>query len=285
MADLSSHPTRILMFVAFLLTAEMAGRIGSEQTGSAPGRMKLYEGEYMVTGGGEDETATSSNLPVNSFRETWTMWRAENGYFEVEGDRVYESADSVFHNSKFSARLSPTKRLLSVTDYGKLRFQKDSGPLTCDFHAMDVHCTSNAKDPSDSVDVRLPLDHPAGLFTPLSPLSWSSVTRGMTMNSSELKQVQMISIREVSARDPVALEVFDGAVRYIHSEDFTTAGRTWRADRFEVKLPLHPKSTVWTSPEGILLAVSFGGGEGEGLRLQTFRSLVSPEMLTTSDKR
>jgi hypothetical protein len=41
---------------------------------------------------------------------------------------------------------------------------------------------------------------------------------------------------------------------YLGQEGLLLADHKWRADKFELKVPLHAPFLLWTSPEGLLLA-------------------------------
>ena len=48
--------------------------------------------------------------------------------------------------------------------------------------------------------------------------------------------------------------ILSGHLKYLGSEELTLADHKWRADKFELKVPLHAPFLLWTSPEGLLLA-------------------------------
>jgi len=53
-------------------------------------RVKVAEGEYRVIEEG-DLGVGPMETEIFHFRESWTLWRGQNGEYEVEGDRSYES--------------------------------------------------------------------------------------------------------------------------------------------------------------------------------------------------
>ena len=65
--------------------------------------------------------------------------------------------------------------------------------------------------------------------------------------------VDMITIDERSQQDPVLATVLEGRLRYLGQEPITVAGRRWRAEKFELHVPLHAPSMIWTSQQGLLL--------------------------------
>lgn len=82
-------------------------------------------------------------------------------------------------------------------------------------------------------------------------------------------------VEEASRADPVLATILSGDMKYIGQEDLFLAGRKWRADKFELKVPLHAPFVVWTSPEGLLLAFARENNNktlfGAGMQLVSFR--------------
>jgi hypothetical protein len=71
----------------------------------------------------------------------------------------------------------------------------------------------------------------------------------------------------------VFVSTLDGNLKYLAEEEITLAGEKWRADKFELKVPLHPAFIIWTSPEGLLLRFapeSESTQTAEGLQLVRF---------------
>ena len=94
-----------------------------------------------------------------------------------------------------------------------------------------------------------------GFLWPISPFSLNGITRGAGRNVNEVVPVQLVEILEESAEHPVSPLVFDGQLRYLGQYDFKIARKKWRADKFELDVPLHPGYVIWTSAEGILLSL------------------------------
>ena len=76
------------------------------------------------------------------------------------------------HDNRFIATLSHDLRLLELKEFARLKFRRDSGPLTCRFPAEELRCDSGAKDPRHGVDVKVSMDLPYGVIWPLSAFLW-----------------------------------------------------------------------------------------------------------------
>jgi hypothetical protein len=46
-------------------------------------------------------------------------------------------------------------------------------------------------------------------------------------------------VEEASRADPVLATILSGDMKYIGHDELLLAGRKWRADKFELKVPLH----------------------------------------------
>jgi len=47
--------------------------------------------------------------------------------------------------------------------------------------------------------------------------------------------------------------LFEGNLVFLGREEIRVAGARWPADKFELKVPMHPPFLIWTSPQGLLL--------------------------------
>ena len=237
-------------------------------------RVRVAAGEYQILQGANAAGIGSYAPGVYSFRESWTLWRLTDGSFDVEGEREYESPKDDLHSNRFSVHLSPDFRTLGVKEFRKLRWKPDSGPLSCEFHPAEMICTSSAKDPSQSVDLNVPMKDAYGFLWPISAFSLSNITRRAAKIHDKLTPVQLVTVEEPSPRNPVFVSTLDGNLKYLAEDEITLAGRRWRADKFELKVPLHPAFIIWTSPEGILLRFapeSKSTQAAEGLQLVHFQ--------------
>ncbi|MGA7854244.1 MAG: hypothetical protein WCA15_13035 [Candidatus Acidiferrales bacterium] len=190
---------------------------------------------------------------VFDFKESWTLWREPHGDLEVVGQRDYASPSDVPHSDKFTVHLSSDFRVISLREFRKLRWSPDSGPLDCQFLTGRLACTSNAADPQKNVTLDLPLQDAYGFLWPISAFSLSHITRFVSHTRGSVIPVQMLSLEETSAEDPVNASVLEGHLAYWGHETITAAGRKWSADKFTLTLPLHAPFLIWTSPAGLLL--------------------------------
>lgn len=222
----------------------------TEVPSSNVSRICVAEGEYEIT----TENGIGPFTPaVYGFRESWTLWRLPDGSFEVTGARNYRSPSTDPHNNEFDVRLTPDFKMRNLTEFRKLEWRSDSGPITCDFFPRKIYCTSNAKH-SDNVTLDLPMDNAFGFLWPISAFSLGSITRAASHDPGTLTPVDLIRVEEASVSDPIMATVLSGHLKYLGQEQLQLAGRTWQADKFELKVPLHAAFSLWTSPEGLLLA-------------------------------
>jgi hypothetical protein len=237
-------------------------------------RVRVTAGEYQVLQGANAAGIGSYAPGVYNFRESWTLWRLADGSFDVEGEREYESPKDELHSNRFSVHLSPDFRTLGVKEFRKLHWRPDSGPLSCEFQPTEMICTSSAKDPSQSVNLNVPMNDAYGFLWPISAFSLSNITRRTAKIHDKLTPVQLVTVEEPSPRNPVFVSTLDGNLKYLTEEEITLAGKKWRADKFELKVPLHPAFIIWTSPEGLLLRFapeSKSTQAAEGLQLVHFQ--------------
>jgi hypothetical protein len=225
----------------------------SRKAENAAYRAKLAEGEYAVTARSNEGGVGPFDPQVFDFRESWTLWRPKSGGYEADGAREFSSPKDEFHRDRFWLRLTRDWRLQTIKEFAKLRWRSDSGPLVCDLEVAVLHCTSNAKDASQSIKLDLTMAHPYGFLWPISAFSLASIARAEEKRLHEVMPVQVITVEEPSFADPVFPLVIDGRLQYLGKADVTLAGRKWKADKFELEVPLHPKFVILTAREGFLL--------------------------------
>jgi len=109
---------------------------------------------------------------VYNFHETWTLWRTPKGGCQVEGERRFESPRDVPHTNRFVAQLSRDLTLTRVTEFARLKWRSDSGPLTWEFLRGELDCSSSAKDPRKDLALKVPMKQPFGLVWPISAFSF-----------------------------------------------------------------------------------------------------------------
>ena len=79
------------------------------------------------------------------FTNPGQLWRLGKGQYEVEGVRKFESPREVKHADRFLIQLSRDLTPIRMTEFAKLVWQRDPGPLTCKFLVKEVHCSSGAR--------------------------------------------------------------------------------------------------------------------------------------------
>ena len=257
-------PLNVFLPVLYLLLACQAANAGAPlkcmlatQAVATPSnaeattnRVRVAEGEYRVL----TEDGIGPFLPaVYRFSESWTLWQLADGTLEVNGIRSYRSPSYESHSIQFVAHLSSDLRVLQLTEFRKLKWRYDSGPITCDFLPSKITCTSNAKDAAHNVSLNLSMKEPFGFMWPISVFSLSSVTRSAVHDPTKVTPVELVRVEEASRADPALATILSGEMKYIGQEDLSLAGRKWRAEKFELKVPLHAPFLIWTSPEGLLL--------------------------------
>ena len=251
--------SRLLAASLFILCVHAAvGEPSQQQAEKAKPsseRTKVAEGEYVVLEGAKGGAVGPFGEEIYNFHETWTLWRTAKGGYEVEGERRFESPKDITRSARFQAELSRDLTLIGLTEFSRLRWRRDSGPLTCKFLPKEFDCSSNAKDRQNDIDLKIPMEHPFGLFWPISALSLSGITREAERDAHQTTPIQLVSIEQPSADIPVNPIIREGELRYLGDENIDIAGQSHRAFKFSIKVALSPELVVWTSPKGVLLKV------------------------------
>jgi len=216
-------------------------------------RTKIAAGEYAVIEQANSGAVGPFGEEVYNFRETWTLWRAANGQYEVEGERRYESPRDWQRAESFSATLSRDFTLLHSTEAAPLRWRPDSGPMICDFRPRELFCSASGHEP---VELHVPLEHPYALLWPISPFSLGGLTREAERDPSREAPVQFVVIVQPSARMPVSATNLGGDLRYLGQENLVAAGETWPAFKFSFTAATSAPFLIWTSTKGLLLALA-----------------------------
>jgi len=234
-------------------------------------RTKIGEGEYQILEQSNNGAVGPFREEVYDFDESWTLWRRDNGEFEVEGVRRFESPKDVPHRNHFRVELSRDFSVMRMTEFAKLKWVRDSGPLSCEFLPTELHCSSKGSSPAHTMQMRTPVAEPYGLLWPISPFSLSAIARAVERDPAHSTQVELVSIEQPSPATPVAATILTGPLRYLGDEKFEAAGQIWNAHKFSIKVALHPEFLIWTSKDGLLLGLSIEhthkNWPEEGLRL------------------
>jgi hypothetical protein len=243
-------------------------------TGAAP-RTKIAEGEYAIIEQGNSGAYGPFGEEMYAFRESWTLWRADHGQYQVEGVRKFESPRDVPHANRFRAELSRDRTITRFTEFAPLKWSRNSGPLSCEFLSREFHCTSGAREPGTPSDLRIPMKRPFGLLWPVSPFSLSSLTRESERDTSHPTDVQLLSIEQPSRAVPVSPTVLSGQLQYLGEEEIEAAGLKWKAHKFSLKAAAHPQYMIWTSSRGLLLALAIEHAHAnwpeEGMKLARYK--------------
>ena len=239
-------------------------------------RAKIAQGEYVIHEKESGGAFGPFGEEMYNFHESFTLSEGEKGRYEVEGVRSFESPRDAPHSNRFTAELDRDLAVIRVTEFTKLRWVENSGPLSCEFLATQLDCSSGGSDPKREIKVRTPLDKPYGLLWPLSPFSFGGVVRQVERDASKAAPIEMVRIEQPGMTNPVQATVLQGPLQYLGDTDFEAAGRKWRAHEFSLKVPANPEYLIWTSSKGLLLALAFEhehpDWKSEGLRLERFES-------------
>jgi hypothetical protein len=222
-------------------------------------RIKIAAGEYEVVRPLRAQQGIGSfTAAVYDFHESWTLWRLPNGNLQAEGHRTYDSPRDESHHDRFDVHLSAALQAVSVTEYRKLRWRPNSGPVTCDFLPREVRCASgpNREDPKINLDMQT--DY--GFLWPVSAFCLGGITHSANRAPLATTAVQLITVDEISPENPVATTVLDAELKFIRTKSIAVAGRNWDADEFQLKAPMNTPFLLWTSKEGLVLLF---GPEGD----------------------
>lgn len=219
-------------------------------------RAKVAQGEYVILEEANGGAIGPFGEEIYDFHETWTLFRAASGGYEVEGERRFESPKGVAHANRFRAELSRDLTITRLTEFARLKWRRDSGLLSCEFLRSALHCSSNAKNAEQSLNIKIPMEQPYGLLWPISAFSLSGLTRAAERDPHEVTRIQLVSIEQMSAQIPLNPMILDGVLRYLGETHIDVAGLPRRAFKFSVKVALSPELLIWTTPKGLLLAVS-----------------------------
>jgi hypothetical protein len=257
-----------------------ADRLGQSPPAAASERVvnhtKVAEGEYAIVEEGNGGAVGPFEEEVYNFSESWTLWRVEKGQYQVEGVRRFESPKDLVHTNRFVVDLSRDLTVVRMKEFAKLKWRPDSGPLSCEFLRVELHCSSGESDPKQTINLRTHLEQPYGLLWPISPFSLGGITREVERDRSHPTQVDLVRIEQPSTANPVEATILSGPLRYLGDEDIDAAGQKWRARKFSLKVALHPEFLIWTSSKGLLLALAVEHEHKdwpqEGMKLTHFRS-------------
>lgn len=241
--------------------------------GSPAYRTKIAEGEYAVIEQSNLGATGPFGEEVYDFHETWTIWRSATGAYEVEGRRNFESPRDTPHDNRFLVHLTRDLTVVDLTEFSKLRWKPQSGPLSCDFLPAELHCFAGARSHPD-VETHVPVQPPIGLIWPISAFSLGGIARDAERDPNRDTEVDLARIEQPDKENPVEVTILKGRLRYLGQVRLDLAGQKWRAYEYSLKVTLRPDSLIWVSDRGLLLAVAVEHGHAnwreEGLKLVRF---------------
>lgn len=258
------------------LAGQPVGRMSLPEHGAA--RTKIAEGEYAIYEQANGGAVGPFGEEVYNFSESWTLWRVDQGQYQVDGIRRFESPKDQIHANRFVVELSRDRTVIRIKEFAKLRWRPDSGPLSCEFLPSELRCSSGRSDPRRAIELRTHLDEPYGLLWPISPFSLSGVTREVERDPTRATEVDLVTIEQPNIANPVEATILAGPLQYLGDEDIEAAGQKWHAHKFSLKPALHPEFLIWTSSNGLLLALAVEhehkNWPEEGMRLARFKSFA-----------
>jgi hypothetical protein len=236
--------------------------------------VKIAEGEYSVYEEADEGAVGPFGEEVYDFHESWTLWRLGKDGYEVEGERRFESPKDWLRSHRFSVRLSRDMTVLQLTEFTKLKWVPDSGPLSCNFLFQELRCSSGAQGAKNIKDWHFPMVGPYGLLWPISPFSLGALTKEAERDTLRPTRASLVTIEQPGPDDPVSPMALVGELRYLGVEDLEAAAQHWQAYKFSIKVPLHPRFLLWASSKGLLLALTVEhqhtSWPKEGIRLDRF---------------
>ena len=264
-----------VLFFSLAGEARNAPRGGQEQASahSELQRTKVAEGEYTIIKRTDFGAVGPFGEEIYNFRETWTMWRSASGDYDVEGSRRFRSPENTPHDDRFVVHLSRDMTVIDMTEFARLRWRLNSGPLSCQFLARELHCFAGGTGAKD-IDLHTPMEQPFGLFWPVSAFSLSGITREVEREPHRTAEVQLATIEQPSSDDPVEVTVLDSGLRYLGEQNIKLADTSWRAYKYSLHPALGPALMLQVSSKGLLLSLSVLGPDkgvsGEEMRLIRF---------------
>lgn len=163
--------------------------------------------------------------------------------------------------------------VVDLTEFSKLRWKPQSGPLSCDFLRAELHCFAGPPSHPD-VETHASVQRPFGLIWPISAFSLSGIVRDAERDPNRATEVELARIEQPDKENPVEVTILKGRLRYLGKVRLGLAGQKSRAYKYSLKVVLRPDSLIWVSDKGLLLAVAVEHGHAnwreEGLKLVRF---------------
>jgi hypothetical protein len=265
-----------ILAAALCLAASLGAGASDSPRSQTPQRTRIGEGEYVVHESENSGGAGPFGEEVYNFQESFTLWRDPSGGYQVEGTRSFESPKDESHSNPCVVELDRNLTLIRAKEFAKLRWVPDSGPLSCEFLQGEMDCSSGGSDPKREIKTRTVLENPYGLLWPVSPFSFGSIARQAERDPGKPTLVDLVRIEQPGMAHPVQTAVLEGPLQYLGEEVVQTAGRTWKAHKFSLKVAATPEFLIWTSAKGLLLVIAVRHAHlnwrEEGMRLDRFES-------------
>ena len=210
---------------------------------------------------------------VFHFRESWTLWRTSDGNYEVEGERKFESPRGAPHENRIWAQLARDLRLVRVKEFAQLRWIPDSGPLTFDLLPNQMRCNSGGKDPLNTINIQVATHQPYAIIWPISVFSLGSLAHIAVQREEESVSVDLVTLNQVGEAIPVLTIQSRGSIRYLGRSDvrFMASGVSWYPRVCELTSGPTRRVHIWTSREGLVLAIEQADWPKTTLRLVRFQ--------------
>ena len=237
-------------------------------------RIKIADGEYVIVESANFGAVGPFGEEIYNFHEPWAIWRSVDGKYEVRGTRQFESPRGLPHADRFLVRLSRDLTVIDMTEFAKLIWIPNSDPLSCEFLASELHCSSGQRAPKAALEVHTLMQQPFGLLWPISAFSLSSLTQEAERDLNQITPVELARIEQPSRQNPLEVTVLSGQLRYLGEEHVVLAEQSWNAHKFSLKVALEPPLSLLVNSRGILLSVAVdhenSGGPTEEMKLVRF---------------
>ena len=243
-----------------------AGQSTASSASELP-RTKVAEGEYTIIKRSDFGAIGPFGEEIYDFRETWTIWRTAEGEYDVEGSQRFQSPENTPHDNRFIVHLSRDMTVIDMTEFARLKWRLNTGPLSCQFLASELHCYAGGSG-ATPIDLHTPMEDPFGLLWPISAFSLSGITREVERERHRATEVQLATIDQPSSDDPVEVTVLGSRLRYLGEEDVELAHATWRAYKYSLQPALGPKLILRVSSKGLLLSLSVLGPDKNSLKAE-----------------
>ncbi len=232
-----------------------------------PGTASAGNGKKVAEGAYELKAQTGKNAATFGFSELWALWRLEDGTFKVEGKWRFERdmGERPPKDLGFLIRLSSEFHPSGLEITGVVPGTRLAGNFDCDLGPTEFLCA--IRTPKGSAEARLAVESPYDAFLPM-PWFLASVALRARRESGQATPVKLIFMDD---GDPIALSAFEGQVIYVGTEDLKIAGRTFRADKYELQAHPFPGFFLWLSPQGVLLAMQDSKKPQQRLELVKFK--------------